>query len=279
MSSGAVVAFTGTTPNIGTTVCAFSAAYRMAEYSGQPVGYLCLNLKSSKLHRYMRVERPPLSLDRMRPELKAAALSPERLKAAAFRPAGMSNLFVFFGNQLRDQAEYYTPEEVEHLLDNAREAFRITVADVSAYWDNAATVAAMRAADSRIIATTTALSHFQEDGRNWLGLAQSLFGIGPESCEAVIIQPPWRNGGFSVKDVQKETGLRAAGRLQLTEPLFTALDNGTLLEWVREDEAGRKAMAQTSRSLMDRHGVRFGRGIRHQPWYRRLLAHRNGASS
>lgn len=277
MNRGALVTFTGTTPNIGTTVSAFSAACRIAEYSGQPVGYLCLNLKSSKLHRYVRVERPALSLDRMRPELKAATLSPERLRAAAFRPAGASNLFVFFGNLLRDQAEFYEPEEIGHLLDAAREAFPLTIADVSAYWDNAATIAAMRAADSRIVVTTTALSHFQEDGRRWLGLAQSLFGIEPGACEAVIISPPWRNGGFTVKDVQKETGFRAIGRLQLTETLLAALDNGALLDWLRTDDTGRKAMDEAARHLMSRHSVRFGRGIAQQPWYRRLLAHRNGA--
>jgi hypothetical protein len=278
VNRGTLVTFTGTTPNIGTTISAFSAACRIAEYSGQPVGYLCLNLKSSKLHRYVRVERPALSLDRMRPELKAATLSPERLKAAAFRPSGMPNLFVFFGNLLRDQAEFYAPEEIGHLLDAAREAFCLTIADVSAYWDNAATVAAMRAADSRIVATTTALSHFQEDGRRWFGLAQSLFGIEPADCDAVIISPPWRNGGFSLKDVQKETGLRAIGRLNLTEPLLAALDNGALMDWLLTDDSGRKAMDDAARELMNRHGVRFGRSAAQQPWYRRLLAHRNGVS-
>lgn len=278
MNRGALVTFTGTTPNIGTTVSAFAAACRIAEYSGQPVGYLCLNLKSAKLHRYVRVERPELSLDRMRPELKAATLSPERLKAAVYRPPGLPNLFICFGNLLRDQAEFYEPEEIGHLLDTAREAFSLTVADVSAYWDNAATIAAMLAADSRIVATTTALSHFQEDGGRWFGLARSLFGLEPEACEAVIISPPWRNGGFTMKDVRKETGLRAIGRMQLTEPLLAALDNGALLDWLRTDDTGRKAMGETARHLMNRHGVRFGRGITHQPWYRRLLAHRNGVS-
>jgi len=278
VNRGALVTFAGTTPNIGTTVCAFSAAWRIAEYSGQPVGYICLNLKSSKLHRYVRVERPALSLDRMRPELKAASLSPERLKAAAFRPAGLANLFVYFGNLLRDQAEFYEPEEIGHLLDAAREAFCLTIADVSAYWDNAATIAAMLAADSRIVATTTALSHFQEDGRRWFGLARSLFGIEPEGCDAVIISPPWRNGGFTMKDVQKETGFRAIDRMRLTETLLAALDNGALPDWLRTDDTGRKAMEGAARQLMKRHGVRFGRGIAHQPWYRRLLAHRNGVS-
>jgi len=278
VNRGALVTFTGTTPNIGTTVSAFAAACRIAEYSGQPVGYLCLNLKSAKLHRYVRVERPELSLDRMRPELKAGTLSPERLKAAAFRPAGMTNLFICFGNLLRDQAEFYEPEEIGHLLDAAREAFRITIADVSAYWDNAATIAAMLAADSRVVITTTALSHFQEDGQRWFGLARTLFGIDPGDCDVVIISTPWRNGGFSVKDVHRETGLRPLGKMQITESLLAALDNGALLDWLRADDTGRKAMDEPARQLMNRHGLRFGRGITQQPWYRRLLAHRNGVS-
>lgn len=279
MTGGAIAAFTGTTPNIGTTVSAFATACRMAEASEQPVGFLCLNLKSAKLHRYLRVEQPPLSLDRMRPELRSAALTPERLKAAAYRPPSRPNLFIVFGNLLRDQAEFYEPEEIVHLLETARQAFRVTIADVSAYWDNAATIAAMRAADSRIVATTAALSHFQEDGRLWLGLASSLFGVAPDDCETVIIQSPWGNGGFTLKDVQRGIGLPSAGRMKLEEPLFAALDDGRLLEWLQEHESGREAMRETAGKLMQRHGVRFGRGIVQQPWYRRLLAHRNGASS
>lgn len=248
----------------------------MAEISGQPIGYLCLNLKSSKLHRYLRVEKPAVTLDRLRPELQARTLSPEKLKLAAFRPPAFPRVHILFGNMLRDQAEFFGPEEVEHLLDTAREAFRMTVADVSAYWDNAATVTALRKADSRIAVTTPALSHFQEDGRRGLGQSSPLFGVPADAYDLVIVRPPWRNGGFSMKDVQKETGLSPLGELRLTEPMLTLLDSGRLDEWLAGDEGGKRAMAAEAERLMSRHGVRFGRPAAAQPWYRKLLAHRNG---
>ncbi|EXX86070.1 hypothetical protein BG53_12700 [Paenibacillus darwinianus] len=271
-----LIAFTGTTPNIGTTLAAFASAVRIAETSGQPVAYLCLNLKSSKLHRYLRVEKPAVTLDRLRPELQARSLSPEKLKLAAFRSQAFPRVHILFGNMLRDQAEFFGPEEMEHLLDTARQAFGMTVADLSAYWDNAATVTALRRADSRIAVTTPALSHFQEDGRHWLGQSSPLFGVPAEAYDLVIVQPPWRNGGFSMKDVQKETGLSPLGDLRLTEPLFAHLDSGRLDEWLTRDEAGKQAMASAAERLMSRHGVRFGRPAAVQPWYRKLLAHRNG---
>jgi len=279
MSRSPLVTFMGTTPNIGTTLAAYATACRLAEGSGLPVGYLCLNLKSSKLHRYLRVDRPAVSLDRLRPELHAATLTGDKLKLGAYRPPGMPNLYVLFGNLMRDQAEFYRPEEIEHLLEAAASAFRLTVVDVSAYWDNAATIAANRLAGSRIVVTTPALSHFQEDGKRWLGASSPLFGIPADAYETVIIEPPWRNGGYSMKDVQKEIGLASIGELRVTEPMLIGLDSGKLQEWLREDEAGKQAMRGTSERLMDRYGIRFGGQLVQRPWYRKLLAHRDGAGS
>jgi len=279
MSRSPLVTFMGTTPNIGTTLAAYATACRLAEGSGLPVGYLCLNLKSSKLHRYLRVDRPAVSLDRLRPELHAATLTADKLKLGAYRPPGMPNLYVLFGNLMRDQAEFYRPEEIEHLLETAASAFRLTVVDVSAYWDNAATITANRLSDSRIVVTTPALSHFQEDGKRWLGSSSPLFGIPADAYETVIVEPPWRNGGYSMKDVQKEIGLASIGELRVTEPMLVGLDSGKLQEWLKEDMEGRQAMRAASERLMDRYGVRFGGQLVQRPWYRKLLAHRNGAGS
>lgn len=82
-----------------------------------------------------------------------------------------------------------------------------------------------------------------------------------------------------MKDVQKEIGLASIGELRVTEPLLIGLDSGKLQEWLREDEEGRRAMRAASERLMDRYGVRFGGQLVQRPWYRKLLAHRNGAGS
>ncbi|KRE32688.1 hypothetical protein [Paenibacillus sp. Soil522] len=272
--------FIGTTPNIGTTTAAFAAAYRMAEAIGKPVGYLCLNLKSAKIHRYIGVDEPLVTLDKLRPELRSCTLTPEKLRRAAYPVPSLPNLQVLFGNRMRDQAEYFTTEEAQHLLAVAERAFSFVVTDVGAYWDNAATICSVRRAGSRILVTTPALSHFQEDGRRWIGQVSPLFGVAPEQYDSVIINGPWRNGGYQMKHICKELGTSPLGRLQLSEPVFSQLDSGTYAEWLKADTEGRQTMREPAKALMKRHGFRsMATSVSVQPWYRKLLAHRNGTSS
>lgn len=272
--------FIGTTPNIGTTTAAFATAYRMAEASGKPIGYLCLNLKSAKIHRYIGVNEPLFTLDKLRPELRSCTLTPEKLRRAAYPVPGQPNLQVLFGNLMRDQAEYFTPEEAENLLTVAEQAFVFAVMDVGAYWDNAATICSIRRAGSRVLVTTPALSHFQEDGRRWIGQVSPLFGIAPEQYDSVIINGPSRKGGYQMKHICKELGTSAFGQLQLSEPVFSQLDNGTYAEWLKADTEGRQSMREPARAMMHRHGIRsMASPVSVQPWYRKLLTHRNGTSS
>jgi hypothetical protein len=274
-----LIAFVGTTPNIGVTSAAFAFAYRTAEASGKPVGFLCMNLKSAKIHRFLGMDGPSSTLDGLRPELRAGSLTPEKLLHASHRVKGMPNLHVLFGNMLRDQAEFFTPEEADHLLAVAASTYSLVTLDLGAYWDNAATVCSLRRADARMLVTTGALSHFQEDGKRWIGQVSPLFGIPPEAYEAIIIHPPWKNGGYSVKDICKEMGLTRIGELRLTESLFSQLDSGRIEEWLRSDEQGRKAMRETADAILGRYGIARRQAAGSQSWYRKLLAYRNGAGS
>lgn len=275
-----LAAFIGTTPNIGTTAAAFAAAVRIGEASGKPVGYLCLNLKSSKIHRYLGIDEPLVTLDKLRPELRSSALTPDMLRKAAYPVASQPNVQVLFGNMMRDQAEYFTPEEAEHLLDVAEQTFAFVVADVGAYWDNAATICTVRRAGSRILVTTSALSHFQEDGKRWIGQVSPLFGVNPDQYDSVVINGPWRNGGYQMKHICKELGTSALGQLQLSESVSSQLDNGTYAQWLKTDSGGSEMMKGPAKAIMQKHGIRsMGVSVAVQPWYRKLLAHRNGTSS
>ncbi|MUT68638.1 hypothetical protein [Paenibacillus sp. NEAU-GSW1] len=281
-SAGAApfIGFVGTTPNIGTTAAAFALAYRIAEASCKPVGYLCLHLKSAKIHRYIGVDHPEVTLDKLRPELASCSLSGEKLLRAAYAVKELPNLQVLFGNMHRDQAEFFTPEEAEHLIDVARRSFSIVIADTGAYWDNAATVCAMRLAQSRIVVTTGALTHFQEDGKRWIQQISPLFGISAEQYETLLIHPPWGTGGYQMKEVCKELGTAKLGELRLSDTLFAQLDSGKYSQWLKEDSAGKKAMLEPAKSLMNKHGIRRSFPAVHaQPWYRKLISHRNGVGS
>jgi len=275
-----LITFVGTTPNIGTTIAAFAAAYRMAEASAAKVGYLCLNLKSAKLYRYLHADRADtVTLDALRPELATGSLPSDKLLRSMHHVAGNESLQVLYGNVLRDQAEYYTPEEIDHLLAVARQTFELVIADVGAYWDNAATICALRQADTRVLVTTPALSHFQEDGQRWVKQLSPMFGIPSEAYEAVIIHPPWRSGGYQVKEICKEMGVSALGELKLAEPLMKQLDSGTLNEWLSSDEQGKQMMEEPVKQLMNRYQLKRRPLMVVQPWYKKLLNHRGGRIS
>ncbi|MGO4370321.1 hypothetical protein AB4Z21_05890 [Paenibacillus sp. MCAF20] len=275
-----LAAFVGTTPNIGTTAASFATAYRMAGASSDSIAYFCLNLKSAKLHRFLGEDEPEVSLDKLRPELIAQTLTPDKLRRAASPITKLPNLHVLFGNMVRDQAEFFSPEEVNHLLDVARETFAYVILDVSAYWDNAATVCALRMADVRILVTTPALSHFQEDGKRWINQVSPLFGVTPDQYETVIIHNSHGSGGYRMKEICKELGTTSLGQFKLGESLFSQLDSGRYEEWLRSDAQGKQAMDEPAKQLMHRHGIHpvFKPG-RTQPWHRKLMTHRRGSSS
>lgn len=273
-----ITAFIGTTPNIGTTAAAFAAALRIAEASGQSVGFLCMHLKSAKIHRYLGIQEPAVTLGKLRPELRAGSLTQERLRRAVYSLPGLPHMGVLFGNTARDQAEFFTPEEAEHLLAVAEETFSFLVLDVGAYWDNAATVCAMRKASTRVLVTTEALSHFQEDGQRWIGQVSPLFGIGPEQYETLLVHYPWRNGGYQMKHICKELGTSSFGQFHLSSSLFAGLDSGAYDRWLQHEKEGKQAMQEAAARLMEKHRIRtVSPNLAASPWYRKLLSHRNGA--
>lgn len=230
-NGGELIVFVGSTPNIGTTFVSFGTAVGMASRSDRTVGYLCLNLKSSKLHRYIGIDKPESSLDQLRAEILSRGLRPERLMASCETVKGLPNLRVLFGNQLREQAEYFTAEDIEHVLQTAKQTFDICIVEVNAYWDNAATLCALLQADSRILVTTPELTHFQEDTDRWLrglcpvvGLAADSFDLVLTQCEAGGI------AGIRQSDIRKETGLSLIGKVGKYADLAATVNQGKLLE-------------------------------------------------
>lgn len=273
-----LIGFMGTTPNIGTTVAAFATAYRIAEQCRLPVAYLCLNLKSSKLHRYLGMDEPEQTLDKLQPELRAFSLTASKLKQSMYPLSTHPHLSVLFGNLNRDQAEFYLPEHIEHLLDVARNAFSFIIVDAGAYWDNAATICVMQQADMKIVATTSALSHFQEDTRRWLMEIAPLYQIKPHEYDCLMISYPWKTGGFQMKHIYKEMNMSSIGDFQLTEQLFEQLDRGQYEQWLSSDRTGQAAMSKSADRLIQKYQLkRNPEHVRNQPWYRKLMQHRSGA--
>jgi hypothetical protein len=273
--NGQLAVFAGSTPNIGTTLTAFGTAYRMAAVSGRRVGYLCLNLKSAKTHLYLGIDKPEVTLDGLRPELRAGTLTGEKLRQYTFHPSRLGGLHVLFGNLAREQAEYYEPGDMIRLLEAARHAFDLTIADVSAYWDNSATVCAMKEADERFLVTTGSLSHFQEDVQRWTGHVGTMFGLTAESFRLILLQGNHRSsGGFGMKEIRKETGCHSLAELKLIESVHLQLDSGRLDEWLASQERNAAVFDPVADPLLQR--LNWGERLKRaeQPWLRRLLSHR-----
>jgi len=273
--SGKLITFAGSTPNIGTTLTAFGTAYRIASATRRKIGFLCLNLKSAKTHLYLGVDKPQVTLDGLRPELRAGTLHADKLARYAHSGANLGTLQVLFGSLAREQAEYYEPGDIERLLAVSREAFDLTVADVSAYWDNAATICAMREADERYLTTTSKFTHFQEDIRRWAVQAGGMFGLSRDSFHVVLLQGSSRAmGGYGMKEIYKEIGSRSLTELKLIESVHLQLDSGRLDEWLASQERSAGMFDPVAEPLMRRLNwqERFYR--KEQPWLRKLLFHR-----
>ncbi len=237
-SGNKIVCFCGTTPNIGTTVVSFGMAAMLAQTRDSRIGYLCLNLKSSKLHRYLGRDKPKATLDGLRAELKSASLKPERLLHMCDRFPELPNLFVLYGNMLREQAEYYTPEDIEHLLRIADQTFDLCVVETNAYWDNAATVCGARIADTKLLVTTMQLPHFQEDFLRWIRSAAPIAGISPADFEMFLTQKrdSREAGGFRTGDVRRDTELNIFGEVGYYPFTENYLSQGRLLEMVTKEK-------------------------------------------
>jgi hypothetical protein len=259
--------FVGSTPNIGTTVTAFGTAVHLALQSGQSVGYLCLNLKSSKLHRYLGIDEPGITLDAIRAELKAKTLTPERLRRLTLPARQVPNLHVLFGNMLRDQAEFYEAEDMEHLLQAASGAFDFFIADVSAYWDNAATVCAVAHAGTRIMVTTSQLAHFQEDRCRWLHAVMPLLGLAGDSFDLVVTQAK-AGDMYTIRDIRKETGLEVLAKFGTYPELAGVLNRGELIDWLCS--ASGKEWSRLARILAAVHGLNQIDKPADKRWYRRI---------
>lgn len=251
-----IIQFIGSTPNIGTTVAAFGTAAHMAMQTDRSVAYMCLNLKSSKIHRYLGVDVPQYTLESVRAELKSLSLSSDRLRQNAWKVREQPNLDVIFGNMLREQAEFYTLNDIDCLLQVAAESYDYCVVDTNAYWDNAATISTMMSAGMRLMVTTGQLGHFQEDVNRWLQPLAPVFGCSPKSFDLLITQKGGSNpsSSYSSRDIRRETGMHRIGDIHKSKEIDSMLNQGKLWEAIAHPSLLREDLAQVARTLLNLFG-------------------------
>jgi Flp pilus assembly CpaE family ATPase len=258
--AGKLAVFIGSTPNIGTTLTALGTAVGLSERSDDPVGFLCLNLKSSKLHRYLGLEKCPHGLDQIRAEMRSASLTPAVL-ASCFSPLkAASRVHVMYGTVQREQAEFYQPEDIRHLLETVRTTYSLCVVDVNAYWDNAATITGLMEADSRVLVTTPDLGHFQEDVARGVKAVAPLFNLDTGSFLLAVNQHTARGtGGIKASDIAKETGMPLTSVIPWDPALRESMNQGGLAEYVSRNKAFVQALEPLCGQLARRFSLKGGR--------------------
>jgi Flp pilus assembly CpaE family ATPase len=273
MSQRKIVLFLGSTPNVGTTTLAFGTAWRLAATTDHKVGYLCLNLKSSKLHRYLGRDTQVSSLDALRAELKSGSLPKERLLQHCERMKEQPNLHVLYGNMLREQAEFFTAEEIEHLLETARSAFDVCIVDVNAYWDNAATLCGVIRADTRLLVTTGEITQFQEDVNRWLHSLGGVFGITAHSFDLILNQSvPGASGSIRARDIRKETGIHVLAEVHRLPELFPAVNRGQLAEVMEQSTELQQGLAPIVQAIVALHRLQVRPAAVRKRWLKRMLS-------
>jgi hypothetical protein len=272
MRKGHLAVFQGMTPNIGTTVAAFGTAVRLALETDRRIAFVCLNLKSSKLHHYIGVDKPEAALDDIRAELKSGSLTAQGLRNRLHVPAEAGGLAVLFGNLLREQAEYYAVEDIELLLGLCRELFDLTVIEVSAYWDNAAVFAAMLEADSRILVCSDRLASFQEDYCR--GVLPMLEALQLERTDFdLVVKRTAAASGYGVHDIRRQTGLNVIGTIRHHTQVESMADEGRLHELLSRPHPIANELQGLAGVLMHTAGLGRRSGVRPAParWRRMLL--------
>jgi Flp pilus assembly CpaE family ATPase len=271
---GKIITFVGSTPNIGTTLTSFGIAFRLAVETKASIGYLCLNLKSSKLHKYLGRDERIFSLDSLRAELKAQTLTAERLLQVSEPMREAPGLHVLYGNMLREQAEFFTAVEIEHLLCAARKAFDVCIVEVNAYWDNAATICGIVEADTRIVVTTGDMAQFQEDMNKWIRQVGSVFGLQSHAFELIAVQmgKGVSSDTLSIKDIRKETQMHIIGSLSRHNDAIAVLNRGKLAEMLQTGHPMQAEVSAIAQKLIELHQLPRKLSLPKQTWLKKMLA-------
>lgn len=251
-----VVMFVGTTPGVGTTAAAFRIATALAVGSpNSRIAYLCLNLKSSKIGRYIGLTAKHAGVSALRSELKARSLTEDRLLKHCVTIKPFPNLHILNGNMQREQAELFAPEDIEQLLWTASRAFDISIVDVNAYWDNAATIITAIRAGGKYIVTAPQIDCFQDDFRSWICNTAPLFGVSPRQFSLIVTQTGRLADEYSESEVLHSTGLPLTASISYEEDLMRCMQQGQFADWIKSRRSVHRSLTDIAAKLAAKAGM------------------------
>lgn len=188
-SRGIVAAVWSAACKDGATTVAANAAAALAKQTPLRVGLLDLNFKNPELRVQLQLPDAGSQSVPLRSKLQTGTLLSRELMEATTIYRKNPNLRVLPGTYRRDTAGDWSPVMIASLLDVCREAFDVTIADVSSYPDNAATVCAVRSADLRWLVAQNRRSSYMWSWSEWYECYWRLCGVEPEQIQLIINRP------------------------------------------------------------------------------------------
>lgn len=192
----------------GATTVAINTAIMLARNTQLSVGLLDLNLKNPEIRYGLQLKDLHRSNLPLRPKLHTGTLTPGDLLDACQHYKKTPRLHVLAGTHRRDTAVDVTPAMVEHLLDTCRAVFDVTIADVSAFPDNAATVCAVKHADVKWLIAQQDFASHRWSWTEWFECYWRYVGLDPRDISLVLNR--LTGGGEAPEKIASAMGMKLA---------------------------------------------------------------------
>lgn len=249
---GKIAAFTGTTPNLGTTVIALNSTIELARRINEKILFIDLNLKSGKTGIHLGINQTKHSLDAIFLDITTKTLYGETLTRHAYKL--FPNLDVIIGTAQRERAEYFEIEHIDNLLESAAVHYDLVIVDVHPYWDNAATYQTLIKADFRYMVTTSELSNFHHDLEVWVNRVAGDFGIDKKKFDLIINQS---GGSFAKSLIMKQTAMNVIAEIPYyPEVIRESINQGEPLLLFNRDHRLQKDLQPIVQQLINLGGLK-----------------------
>ncbi|CAG7646140.1 hypothetical protein PAECIP111802_03668 [Paenibacillus allorhizosphaerae] len=183
---GQVIAVWAAASKDGATTVAINTAIALAAGSKLKVGLIDANLRNPEIRSSLNLAGAGPNHFRLRSKLQTHSLHPEELAAACTTYRNMPRLHIMSGSPRRDTAPDMTPEMITHLLDVSRQAFDITIIDLNAYPDNAATICTVRGADQRWLVCQNNYASYKTSWGEWYECYWKYCGLSPSDISLIL---------------------------------------------------------------------------------------------
>jgi cellulose biosynthesis protein BcsQ len=205
-----VVTFFSSLSNVGTTSTVLSTAYALANYSDQKIGVLLLNAWDDGTDFYTN---PPYYLNELKSRLAGKMFENDEDFLGKFKTIYEDRLFILAGNQDRRMERLFIEEEVEYLLERAREVFDLVLIDAGCHFDNALTVISVNKADMKVLICNQQAKAVKRFHQIYDDI---LFSLGIDKQDLHLVVNQYQDHSFlpTDKDISK----------QLNVPLLVTVD-------------------------------------------------------